>query len=112
MEKLRQIFTGPDSRKSNATRHDFLEMPTVALLSSLCGGQTCVRHLVYRIVLQQGERMSPERIRTALAVCQCSIMRDIRSKWRFAVLSKTTPDMDRICWILGLPMSRTPCRIE
>ena len=31
-----------DPRKSNATRHDFHEMLTVAVLSSLCGGQTCV----------------------------------------------------------------------
>ena len=43
MEKLRQIFNGlEDPRKSNATRHDFHEMLTVAVLSSLCGGQTCV----------------------------------------------------------------------
>ena len=43
MEKLRRIFNGvEDPRKSNATRHDFHEMPAVAVLSSLCGGQTCV----------------------------------------------------------------------
>ena len=38
--------------------------------------------------------MSPERIRIDLAVRQCSIMRDMRSKRRFAIPSKTTPDMD------------------
>ena len=43
MEDFRQFFKGvKDPRTSNATRHDFLEMLTVALLSSLCGGQTCV----------------------------------------------------------------------
>ena len=43
MEDFRQFFKGvKDSRTSNATRHDFLEMPAVALLSSLCGGRTCV----------------------------------------------------------------------
>ncbi len=43
MEKLRRIFNGlEDPRKSNATLHDFHEMPAVAVLSSLCGGQTCV----------------------------------------------------------------------
>ena len=43
MEDFRQFFKGvKDPRRSNATRHDFLEMPAVALLSSLCGGQTCV----------------------------------------------------------------------
>ena len=72
----------------------------------------CVRHLAFRIARQQGERMSPERIRTALAARQCSIVRDTRSKRRYALPSKTTPDMDRICRTLGLPMSRTPCWIE
>ena len=72
----------------------------------------CVRHLAYRIALRQGERMSPERIRTALAARQCSIVRDTRSKRRYALPSKTTPDMDRICRTLGLPMSRTPYWIE
>ena len=43
MEELRRIFNGvEDPRKSNATRHDFHEMLTVAVFSSLCGGQTCV----------------------------------------------------------------------
>ena len=43
---------------------------------------------------------------------QCSIVRDTRSKRRYALPSKTTPDMDRICRTLGLPMSRTPYWIE
>ena len=72
----------------------------------------CVRHLAFRIAQRQGERMSPERIRTALAARQCSIVRDMRSKRRYALPSKTTPDMDRICRTLGLPMSRTPYWIE
>ena len=43
MEKLRIIFNGlEDPRKSNATRRDFHEMPAISVLSSLCGGQTCV----------------------------------------------------------------------
>ncbi len=43
MEKLRIIFNGlEDPRKSSATRHDFHEMPAISVLSSLCGGQTCV----------------------------------------------------------------------
>ena len=43
MEDFRQFFKGvKDPRRSNATRHDFLEMLMIALLSSLCGGQTCV----------------------------------------------------------------------
>ena len=43
MEEFRKFFKGvKDPRTSNATRHDFLEMLMIALLSSLCGGQTCV----------------------------------------------------------------------
>ena len=41
--KIRQSIKGvEDPRISNATRHDFNEMPAIALFSSLCGGQTCV----------------------------------------------------------------------
>ena len=43
MERFRQSIKGvKDPRTSNATRHDFVEMPAISLLSSLCGGQTCV----------------------------------------------------------------------
>ena len=72
----------------------------------------CVRHLAYRVALQQRERMSPERIRQALAARQCSIVRDSRSGRRYALPSTTTPDMDRISRTLGLPMSRAPYWIE
>ena len=72
----------------------------------------CVRHLACRIAQRQGERMSPERIRTALGARQCSIVRDLRSKRRYALPSQTTPDMERICRTLGLPTSRAPYWIE
>ena len=72
----------------------------------------CVRHLACRIELQQRERMSPERIRQALAARQCSIIRDAKSGRRFALPSRTTPDMERICRTLGLPRSRTPYWID
>ena len=72
----------------------------------------CVRHLAYRVALQQRERMSPERIRQALAARQCSIVRDSRSGRQYALPSTATPDMERICRTLGLPMSRAPYWIE
>ena len=72
----------------------------------------CVRHLTCRIAMQQRERMSPERIRQALAARQCSIIRDAKSGRRFALPSRTTPDMERICRTLGLPRSRTPYWID
>ena len=72
----------------------------------------CVRHLAYRIATQQNEKMSPERIRRALAARQCSIVRDAGSGRRYALPSKTTPDMERICRTLGLPLSRKPYWIE
>ena len=43
MEEFCKFFKGvKDPRTSNATRHDFNEMLMIALLSSLCGGQTGV----------------------------------------------------------------------
>ena len=72
----------------------------------------CVRHLAYRVELQQKKRMSPETVRTALAARQCSIMRDTKSERRYALPSATTPDMERICRTLGLPLSRTPYWID
>ena len=43
MEDFRQFFKGiGNPRRCNATRHDFVEMMMISLLSSLCGGQTCV----------------------------------------------------------------------
>ena len=72
----------------------------------------CVRHLAYRIEVQQRERMSPERIRKALAARECTIIRDTASGRRYALPSTATPDMERICRTLGLPMSETPYWIE
>lgn len=72
----------------------------------------CVRHLAYRIATQQNEKMSPERIRQALAVRQCSIVRDTASGGRWALPSETTADMERICRTLGLPRSRKPYWID
>ncbi len=72
----------------------------------------CVRHLAYRVALQQRERMSPERIRQALAARQCLIVRDKRSGRRYVLPSTAIPDMERICRTLGLLMSRAPYRIE
>ena len=72
----------------------------------------CVRHLAYRVELQQKKRMSPETVRTALSARQCSIMRDTKSERRYALPSTTTPDMERICRTLGLPLSRTPYWID
>ena len=43
MEDFRKFFKGvKDPRTNNATRNDFNEMLMIALLSSLCDGQTCV----------------------------------------------------------------------
>jgi len=43
MSWLGQCFADvPDPRTGNATRHDFLEVLTIALTASVCGAQTCV----------------------------------------------------------------------
>ena len=42
MEKLRAIFQGVDDpRKSNATKHDLIEMLVIALLATLSGKSSC-----------------------------------------------------------------------
>ena len=117
-DRYRELWRVEESFRT--AKHDLKVRPVFhwkpdrvkAHIAIACMAFACVRHLAYRIALRQGERMSPERIRTALAARQCSIVRDMRSKRRYALPSKTTPDMDRICRTLGLPMSRTPCWIE
>ena len=117
-DRYRELWRVEESFR--ITKHDLKVRPVFhwkpdrvkAHIAIACTAFACVRHLAFRIALRQGERMSPERIRTALAARQCSIVRDMRSKRRYALPSKTTPDMDRICRTLGLPMSRTPYWIE
>ena len=42
MEKLRAIFQGVDDpRKSNAKKHDLIEMLVIALLATLSGKSSC-----------------------------------------------------------------------
>lgn len=44
---------------------------------------------------------------TALAARQCPIMRTARSKRRSTTPSRTRSDMDRVCRMLGISLSRT-----
>jgi hypothetical protein len=40
---LKGCFAGlPDPRRGNATRHDLLEVLTIALVGSICGAESCV----------------------------------------------------------------------
>ena len=83
-----------------------------AHIAIACMAFACMRHLAYRIALQQKKKMSPERIRQALVSRQCSVMRDTGSGRRYALPSKTTPDMERICRTMGLPLSPKPYWME
>ena len=102
------------------TKHDLEMRPTFdwtpervkAHIAIAYMAHVCLRHLEFRVALQQGERMTPERIRKALAARQCSIMRDGVSERRYALPSTTTPDMERICRAMELPISRTSRWIE
>ena len=102
------------------TKHDVKVRPVFqwypervkAHIAIYCMAFARIRHLAYRVELRQEEWMPPETVRTALAALQCSIMRDTRSKRRFALLSNTTPEMERICRALGLPLSRAPYWID
>jgi hypothetical protein len=39
---MRVLRTLPDPRRGNATRHDLLEVLTIALVGSICGAESCV----------------------------------------------------------------------
>ena len=107
------------------TKHDLKVRPVFhrkpervkAHMAVACMAFACVRHLAFRIATRQNEKMSPERIlgfsiHQTLAVRQCSIVRDTASGRHYALPLKTTPDMERICRTLGLPLSRKPYWIE
>lgn len=43
MSWLERCFSElPDPRSGNATRHDLLEVVTIALVASVCGAESCV----------------------------------------------------------------------
>ena len=43
MGRLGECFAGlPDPRTGNATRHDLIEVVTIALVASVCGAESCV----------------------------------------------------------------------
>ncbi len=51
MEEFSPIFEGvEDSCRSNATRHDLVEMLMIGLLSTLCGGEGCCDMALVRAV--------------------------------------------------------------
>ena len=115
-DRYRELWRVEESFR--ITKHDLKVRPVFhwkpdrvkAHIAIACMAFACVRHLACRIALRQGERMSPERIRTALAARMLDRARQRETALRAPL--KTTPDMDRICRTLGRPMSRTPYWIE
>jgi transposase len=71
---------------------------------------TCVRHLEYRVALQQ-DKMSPEVIRNALSHVQLSVTRHIRTDARYAIPSKSSPEAKKIYQVVGLKLTDTPFAI-
>ena len=110
LARFRELRRGEESFQ--ITKHDLKVGPVFhcktervkAHIAIACKAFACVRHLTYRIALQQRERMSPERIRQALAARQCSIDRNAKS----GLPSKTTSEIEHICRTLRLPLSRKP----
>lgn len=71
---------------------------------------TCIRHLEYRVALQQ-DKMSPEVIRNALSHVQLSFLRHIRTQKRYAIPSKSSPEAKKIYQVIGCKLSDTPFEI-
>lgn len=68
---------------------------------------SCVRHLMYRIKIQQGA-MSAEVIRNALVHVQTSILKDQKNGKRYAIPSNTSPEAKKLYQVMGLSLSSTP----
>lgn len=69
----------------------------------------CVRHLEYRVTLQQ-EKMSPEVIRQELIRIQLSILKD-KSGQRYGIPSNVSSKGLKIYQVMGLKYSTTPFKI-
>ena len=72
---------------------------------------SCVRHLMYRVSLQQGA-MSAEVIRNALIHVQTSLLRDKTTNTRYAIPSNTSPAAKKLYQVMGLPLSSTPFALK
>ncbi len=66
----------------------------------------CLQHLRYRLEVQQGQRMSPDRIRRALNALQISMLYDTNSSRRFGLPSAASTDARAIYRMLGLHWHR------
>jgi transposase len=69
----------------------------------------CVRHLEYRVALQQ-KKMSPEVIRQELIRIQSSILKD-RNGQRYVIPSTAGTDALKIYQVMGLKYSTTPYKL-
>lgn len=68
---------------------------------------SCVRHLMYRIKIQQ-EAMSAEVIRNALVHVQTSILKDHKNGKRYAIASNFSLEAKKLYQVMGLSLSSTP----
>lgn len=72
---------------------------------------TLIRHLQYRMYVL-GKPMSAERIRRALMSVQLSILKDIKTKQRYAIPSSISNDANEIYKAVGLKLSNIPYQIK
>ena len=72
---------------------------------------SCVRHLMYRVKLQQGP-MSAAVIRRALVHVQHSILKDKQSKKRYVLPSRLSVEAKKIYRVMGIEHSEVPYRLD
>ena len=68
---------------------------------------SCVRHLMYRVKIQQ-QVMSAEVIRNALLHVQTSILKDQKNGQRYAIASNTSSEAKKLYHVMGLSLPSTP----
>ena len=71
---------------------------------------SCVRHLSYRVGLQQ-RKLSPAVIRNALLHVQHSVLRHQGTGVRYVMPSQVSPEAKKIYQTMGLKLSTSPFQL-
>ena len=72
---------------------------------------SCVRHLEYRVRMQQ-KRLSPRVIHKALTRVQCSIVYDTKTERWYGLPSKPSTEARMLYRLMGLPLNTVPFALE
>lgn len=71
----------------------------------------CIRHLEYRIAIQY-QKLSAEVIRNELVHVQATILKDYKTKLKYAIPSKSTKQAIKIYQSMGENLSDVPYQLN